>query len=70
MSSISSHLTALEASNWINGQRSTKGARKNSINPATYDVIGHYPDDGLDAAQQAVVAAKAAFRESAWAHDN
>ena len=70
MSSISSHLTALEASNWINGQRSTKGARKASINPATYDVIGHYPDDGLVAAQQAVVAAKAAFRESAWAHDN
>lgn len=63
-------LTALEAANWINGQRSTHGARKASINPATYDVIGHYPDDGLNAAQQAVAAAKAAFRTSAWAHDN
>lgn len=60
----------LTAFNWIDGQRLTQGARRESIDPATYQVIGHYPDDGLAAAKQAVAAAKNAFQASAWAHDN
>jgi betaine-aldehyde dehydrogenase len=31
-------------------------------------VIGYYPDDGLEAAKAAVVAARRAFRETPWAH--
>ena len=61
--------TAL-ASNWINGQWDTTGTQKPSLNPATYEVIGHYPDNGLAAAKAAVQAAKAAFTQTDWAHDN
>lgn len=59
-----------KAFNWINGARCSEGALKESIDPATYNVIGYYPDDGLEAARAAVVAAKRAFRETPWAHDH
>jgi betaine-aldehyde dehydrogenase len=55
---------------WINGVQSFDGTSKESINPATYEVIGHYPDNGLEAAKSAVAAAVKAFRETMWAHDN
>ncbi|MGS1108500.1 aldehyde dehydrogenase family protein [Achromobacter anxifer] len=41
-----------------------------SIDPATYDVIGHYPDNGLLAARSAVAAAAQAFRATPWPHDH
>lgn len=63
-------MNSLQASNWIGGQRSQEGASKTSIDPATYRVIGAYPDDGLNAARSAVDAANRAFRESLWAHDH
>ena len=47
-----SNPSALDAANWINGQRVTEGTRKESIDPATYNVIGTYPDDGLNAAKK------------------
>jgi acyl-CoA reductase-like NAD-dependent aldehyde dehydrogenase len=59
-----------KAFNWIDGARRWGGALRESIDPATYNVIGQYPDDGLAAAKAAVVAAKRAFRESPWAHDH
>lgn len=59
----------LKAFNWINGIRSTEGVLKPSIDPATYKTIGHYPDNGLDAAKNAVAAAKNAFHHTLWAHD-
>src|SRR4051794_7183009 len=57
------------ASNWINGVERVDGMLKESINPATYEVIGSYPDNGLAMAMEAVAAASAAFRQSVWAHD-
>ncbi|MDX0312517.1 aldehyde dehydrogenase family protein [Sinorhizobium meliloti] len=59
-----------KAFNWINGVQSFEGAIKESIDPATYEIIGRYPDDGLTAAKTAVAAAKKAFRDTMWAHDN
>lgn len=62
--------TDRKAFNWINGVQIFDGPLKESIDPATYDVIGHYPDDGLTAAKSAVAAATKAFRETMWAHDH
>lgn len=59
-----------KAFNWINGVQSFGGTSKDSIDPATYEVIGHYPDNGLEAATFAVAAAVKAFRETTWAHDH
>lgn len=61
---------ARQAFNWINGVRRSDGSVKESIDPATYEVIGHYPDNGLEAATSAVAAAVDAFRETMWAHDH
>jgi len=58
------------ASNWLNGTWCSEGTLRESIDPATYNVIGHYPDDGLEAAKAAVVAAKHAFRETPWTQDH
>lgn len=59
-----------KAFNWIDGAQRREGLSKASIDPATYDVIGHYPDYGLEAARSAVAAASKAFRETMWAHDH
>ncbi|WP_258127787.1 aldehyde dehydrogenase family protein [Achromobacter anxifer] len=58
-----------KAFNWINGIQRAEGALKDSIDPATYQVIGRYPDNGLAAARSAVAAASQAFRKTPWAHD-
>lgn len=54
------------AMNWINGQWVDSGVHKESINPATYDVIGVYADATLADAEAAVAAAKYAFQYSEW----
>ena len=59
-----------KASNWINGVQQSSGTLRESIDPATYAVIGCYPDDGLEAAKAAVAAASEAFRETEWARDH
>lgn len=58
------------ALNWIDGRRQAEGSLRESIDPATGQVIGHYGDHGLAAAEAAVAAAKRAFEKTAWAHDN
>ncbi|WP_296994752.1 aldehyde dehydrogenase family protein [Thalassospira sp. UBA1131] len=58
------------AFNWINGVQTTDGELKPSIDPATYDIIGYYPENGLPAAEAAVAAAAKAFSETPWAHDH
>lgn len=58
------------AANWINGIPRFDGVLKDSINPATYEVIGSYPDNGRAAAMAAVSAAAQAFQQTMWAHDH
>lgn len=61
---------ARKALNLINGVQSFDGISKDSIDPAAYEVIEHYPDNGLEAAKFAVAAAAKAFRNTMWAHDH
>jgi len=58
------------AANWINGIPRFDGMLRESIDPATYQVIGSYPDNGRAAAMAAVTAASQAFQHSLWAHDH
>lgn len=58
------------AANWINGIPRFDGVLRDSINPATYEVIGSYPDNGRAAAMAAVAAASQAFQQTMWAHDH
>ncbi len=62
--------TNRRAFNWINGSQCLEGELRASIDPSTYNVIGYYPDNGLEAAKAAVAAASKAFRETIWAHDH
>lgn len=57
------------ALNWIDGEWVDSGVHKDSINPATYEVIGHYAEASFDQAEQAITAAKKAFKESPWKSD-
>jgi betaine-aldehyde dehydrogenase len=50
------------ALNWIDGAWVAASDVRQSINPATYEVIGEYADGGLEAAHKSVEAAKRAFR--------
>jgi betaine-aldehyde dehydrogenase len=70
MTMVPDRMTSRRAFNWIDGSQRQEGQSKVSIDPATYDVIGHYPDNGLEAARSAVAAASRAFRETMWAHDH
>lgn len=60
----------LQAANWINGAWDTEGESKDSINPATQQVIGRYPDNGLEAARRCIASALDAFKVSGWATNN
>ncbi|NKL94401.1 aldehyde dehydrogenase family protein [Rhizobium leguminosarum bv. viciae] len=62
-------MTTFSANNWIDGTFVTSSKRGRSIDPATYEMIGDYPDDGGAAAHSAIEAAKCAFRETAWRDD-
>ena len=61
--------TLRQAANWIDGNFTSEGVRRDSIDPATYDVIGSFPDRGLEAAREAVSAARRAFLGTAWARN-
>lgn len=58
------------AANWINGVPRFDGPLRDSIDPASYRVIGNYPDNGLSAAMASVAAAFRAFSGTPWAHDH
>lgn len=60
----------LKAANWIAGTFTADGVARPSIDPASSEVIGSYPDNGLTAAKAAVVAASTAFRDTPWAVDH
>lgn len=57
-------MTNSPARNWINGAFVAPTALSPSINPATYETIGSYADDGATAARVAVDAAATAFRRT------
>jgi betaine-aldehyde dehydrogenase len=61
--------TGQTALHWINGKWVDSVQHGDSVNPATGEVIGSYADADRAEAEQAVRAAKAAFRESTWASD-
>ncbi len=58
------------ALDWIDGAWVGAEQVRESINPATYEVIGAYADGGLEAARAGIAAAKRAFQTSAWAVDH
>jgi len=58
-----------EAKHWIGGEWGTAGARRESFNPATSEVIGHYADGKAEAAPAAINAAETAFETGHWRDD-
>lgn len=62
-------MTSYAAENWIDGVFTSSTKRGKSINPATYEPIGDYADDGGVAASSAIAAARRAFTQTAWPHD-
>ena len=62
-------MTTFSAHNWIDGTFVSSSKHGRSIDPATYETIGDYPDDGGAAAHSAIEAAKRAFRATAWRDD-
>ena len=70
MNTAARNIRLRKAYNWIGGVQRSEGPMSESIDPATYNVIGHYPDNGLLAARSAVAAAAQAFHATPWAHDH
>lgn len=62
-------MTTYSSHNWIDGRFVSSSTRSSSINPATYELIGDYPDEGGVAAAASITAASRAFRDTGWAHD-
>lgn len=62
-------MSLVVALNWINGEWDDSGVHKQSVNPANGEVIGIYADGGEKEAEEAIAAAAAAFRKTAWRHD-
>ena len=57
------------ALHWIGGQWLDSGEHRESINPATGEVIGSYVNGGRKEAELAVNAALGVFRETDWKHN-
>src|SRR5258708_34921605 len=57
------------ALNWIGGAWVGADTVHDSINPATYEVIGSYADGGEGAAVASIAAAKRAFFDTPWERD-
>ncbi len=68
MNTAANNTRPRKAYNWIGGVQRSEGPMSESIDPATYNVIGHYPDNGLLAARSAVAAAAQAFHATPWPH--
>ena len=57
------------ALNWVGGEWTNSADLHDSINPATYDVIGQYASGGVEAAKASIAAAQRAFAETPWKRD-
>jgi betaine-aldehyde dehydrogenase len=64
-----SEMSGAAACHWIGGQWLDSGERRESINPATGEVIGTYAKGGRRETQLAVNAALRAFRDIGWKDD-
>ncbi len=62
-------ISANEARHWIGGEWVADGERRESVNPATGEVIGYFFDATVETAQSAIVAAKSAFEAGSWRSD-
>jgi betaine-aldehyde dehydrogenase len=58
--------TASVARHWIDGKWADSDEHRDSVNPATGEVIGSYAMGGPKEAQAAIEAAKRAFADPAW----
>ena len=58
--------TTSVAMHWIDGKWADSDEHRDSVNPATGEVIGSYAMGGPKEAQAAIVAAKRAFADPAW----
>jgi betaine-aldehyde dehydrogenase len=61
--------TATTALNWIDGEWIDSGHHRESIDPATYQIIGTYADGGVAEADMAIAAARRAFETTQWRRD-
>jgi betaine-aldehyde dehydrogenase len=57
------------AAHWIGGRWVDAGQHRDSINPATGEVIGQYAAAGVAEAQAAIDAALSTFRNTVWKED-
>ncbi|WXL27669.1 aldehyde dehydrogenase family protein [Ectopseudomonas mendocina] len=57
------------ALNWIGGEWVDSGNHRESIDPATYNIIGIYAEGGVAEAERGVAAARRAFEQSPWKDD-
>ncbi|VVP53993.1 aldehyde dehydrogenase family protein [Pseudomonas fluorescens] len=55
--------------NWVDGEWVGSETIRESINPATYEIIGTYAEGGVETAKAAIVAAKRTMRETDWVHN-
>jgi len=62
-------MTATQAHHWIGGEKTSSGEKRESRNPATGEVIGHYYEASPEEAQAAIDAAKRAFGNGHWRDD-
>ena len=62
-------MTSKPVLNWIDGEWVDSGIYKDSINPATYEVIGQFADATHEDAVNAIAAAKYAFKNTTWKDD-
>ena len=63
------HQALAVARHWIDGRWRDSAKHKDSINPATGEVIGRYAVAGEDEAREAVASALRTFRETNWKND-
>jgi betaine-aldehyde dehydrogenase len=58
-----------EAQHWVGGEWRSDGPRRETINPATGEIVGYFYDAPLETMQAAIEAAAVAFNDTRWRSD-